>query len=74
MNKNNLLSILIFLSVPLFAQSFWHPQPSPTTVNLNSLFFLDSLRGWVAGDSGVIIHTVDGGNSWEFQSTGLNSD
>jgi photosystem II stability/assembly factor-like uncharacterized protein len=29
-----------------------------------SLYFLDSLRGWMAGRSGKIVGTADGGSSW----------
>ncbi len=31
----------------------------------NSIIFTDSLNGWVSGDSGLIIHTSNGGEDWE---------
>jgi photosystem II stability/assembly factor-like uncharacterized protein len=34
---------------------------------LNSIVFTDSLNGWVAGDSGLLIHTSNGGEDWETQ-------
>lgn len=38
------------------------------------MFFADSLHGWAAGDSGTIIHTTNGGISWQNQNTNtLNS-
>jgi photosystem II stability/assembly factor-like uncharacterized protein len=33
---------------------------------------VDSLYGWAVGDSGTIIHTSDGGNSWLFQQSNLD--
>jgi len=48
----------------VFAQNYWSKIESPTTNNLNTLSFIDSLRGYVAGDSGLILYTNDGGSSW----------
>jgi photosystem II stability/assembly factor-like uncharacterized protein len=31
--------------------------------------FLDSLKGWAVGDSGIIIHTSNGGTNWTFQNS-----
>jgi len=39
----------------------WQSQISNTSVRLNGVFFADSLRGWVVGDGGVILHTGHGG-------------
>lgn len=39
----------------------WTPQASGTGENLNSIFFIDSLNGWCAGDNGIILKTVTGG-------------
>ena len=35
------------------------------------LFFVDKDNGWATGDSGKIIHTTNGGASWEYQHTPL---
>lgn len=37
------------------------------SVSLNGCFFTNHL-GWVVGDSGVILHTRDGGRSWQVQT------
>ncbi len=58
------LSILNFKVLP---QNFWEKLNSPTSKYLNSVAFIDSLNGWVAGDSGLIIHTSNGGLDWETQ-------
>jgi len=34
------------------------------------LHFVDINNGWVVGDSGVIVHTTDGGFSWDAQRSG----
>ncbi len=68
MNKINTTFLLVMLlSISIFSQNFWQRINSPTTQRLNSIVFLDSLNGWVSGDSGVIIHTTDGGENWETQ-------
>lgn len=53
----------------LQAQGSWEKIPVPTSKTLNSVFFTDSVTGWVAGDSGTILHTVDGGKNWVRQQT-----
>jgi photosystem II stability/assembly factor-like uncharacterized protein len=32
--------------------------------DLNAVFFIDSKRGWIAGDGGQVLRTEDGGKSW----------
>jgi photosystem II stability/assembly factor-like uncharacterized protein len=36
--------------------------------DLNAVYFLDSKRGWVAGDGGAVLRTEDGGRIWTRQS------
>lgn len=38
---------------------------------MRSVCFTDSITGWAAGDSGVIIRTADGGDNWTLQGTGI---
>jgi photosystem II stability/assembly factor-like uncharacterized protein len=35
--------------------------------DLNAVYFADSKRGWVGGDSGLVLRTEDGGQSWTRQ-------
>lgn len=46
------------------AQNFWKQIQSPSDITLHNIFFADSLNGWAAGDSGIVIKTSDGGSSW----------
>jgi photosystem II stability/assembly factor-like uncharacterized protein len=41
--------------------------------DLNAVYFIDSRRGWVAGDGGVLLHTEDGGISWMPQHAGTTA-
>ena len=61
--------ILVVFPVVVFAQGSWERITVPTHQYLKSVCFVDSLYGWFAGDSGVIMHTTDGGVNWSFQDT-----
>src|SRR5438309_1326160 len=38
---------------------------------LRAVQFVDRNEGWAVGDEGVIWHTIDGGETWERQNTGV---
>ncbi len=40
---------------------------------LHAVQFVDAREGWAAGDEGVIWHTIDGGQTWERQPTGVRA-
>lgn len=67
-----LLCILTVIASDSYSQQYWLKLGTPTNYNLVSCSFVDSLRGWVAGDSGTILMTTNGGQSWNSQvsSTG----
>lgn len=52
-------------------QSLWTTQNSGVITKLNSVFFVDKLKGWAAGDGGVILASIDGGTTWTPQSSGV---
>ncbi len=68
--------VFLLLGTLSFAQTpyTWLPLPKPTTNNLKSTFFLDSLTGWVGGTNGVIFKTTDGGKNWIQQSSGTTAE
>ncbi len=72
-SKNLLkLTVIIFLiccSRITFSQNLWINQASPTNQNLVRLSYADSINVWAVGDSGTIIHTSNGGNTWEIQNS-----
>lgn len=38
---------------------------------LNSIFFVDDLSGWIAGEKGTVLHTTDGGKNWVMKNQGV---
>ncbi|MCF8367617.1 MAG: hypothetical protein K9G76_01150 [Bacteroidales bacterium] len=62
--------LIMFWSMSaVFSQGTWEIVNVPTTQNLHSVFFADSIFGWAVGDSGIIIHTSDGGDNWIIQDS-----
>ncbi|HEY8413537.1 MAG TPA: YCF48-related protein [Pyrinomonadaceae bacterium] len=56
------------------AQTAWTPIKLNTGGNdLNTVYFLDSKRGWVGGDHGFLSRTDDGGQSWVRESVGTTA-
>ena len=73
-NKQNLRRIVIvaaafsLAAVAVFAQQGWvATRIAPAKQELNTVFFLDSKRGWAGGDDGFLIRTEDGGVTWTSQ-------
>jgi len=61
------LLILIFVVANHYPQEEikWYIQNTQINNRLYSVFFLDSLNGWICGNQ-IIIKTVDGGFNWTF--------
>lgn len=71
-----ILLLLIFTQFQTycFAQGSWDRIDVPTQQYLRSVYFVDSLTGWAVGDSGIIINTLDGGNTWIIQESNTEND
>ncbi|HMQ69455.1 MAG TPA: YCF48-related protein [Ignavibacteria bacterium] len=72
---NNVLKIIFITFLFIYphnshSQDFWSVIESPTTKNLTDISFINSNTGWIAGDSGIIIRTTNGGTDWTVQSSG----
>jgi photosystem II stability/assembly factor-like uncharacterized protein/putative cell wall-binding protein len=53
----------------------WSQQnPKPPGNPLHSVAFVDARNGWAVGDGGTILHTSDGGATWNPQASGTDSD
>ena len=67
--RKTISAMFFIVLLPLFAysQPQWHIQTSPVQDNLVSVSFTDSLNGWAVSDSGTVIHTINGGLTWEIQ-------
>ena len=62
--KIRYLLFLALLSFNIAGAQNWKPLATGTTVNLNSVFFLNTRVGYAAGDSNVVLKTTDGGAHW----------
>ena len=66
--------MVLVVPVLSFSQSPWVALVRPTTKNLSRVSFIDSVRGWVAGDSGGVFKTTDGGVNWKAQDTKVTNN
>ncbi|MEZ4690442.1 MAG: hypothetical protein R3A12_09770 [Ignavibacteria bacterium] len=51
----------------------WTTQTTDHLVKYNGIYFIDSLTGWAAGDSGIILKTTTGGVLTGFTNTSAKS-
>src|SRR5512143_2121700 len=67
--------IAFFLAVIALGagQPRWVRLTDPARRNFIRVSFIDSVQGWVAGDSGAICRTTNGGQSWQTQQTGVTN-
>ena len=64
--------LLLAFASPALAQQGWVPSRiGPAKKDLNTVYFLDNKRGWVAGDEGFLSRTDDGGRTWIQQAVGI---
>src|SRR5262245_46869129 len=66
--RASLSAIVVFVSAAL---SIAAPPRHFDDAPLRAVQFIDRNEGWAVGDEGVIWHTIDGGETWERQNTGL---
>ncbi|MFA5833063.1 MAG: YCF48-related protein [Bacteroidota bacterium] len=70
-------TIIMFCSFTrTYAQQvqYWTALPKPTQYTLNSVYFTDSLHGWITGQNGVLMYTSNGGSSWQQKISGTTSE
>jgi photosystem II stability/assembly factor-like uncharacterized protein len=69
-----LSTILIVSSLTIaLGQRGWFPTSQiQSTGDFNAVHFVDSKRGWIAGDNGSVFYTKDGGFTWRKQHTGTS--
>jgi photosystem II stability/assembly factor-like uncharacterized protein len=49
----------------------WRQADVPTSVSLTSVKFVSPKIGWITGHSGIVLHTVDAGETWTRQLDGV---
>lgn len=52
----------------------WQQAQVPVSADLTALHFVDPKQGWAVGHEGVVLHTADGGASWELQLDGRRAN
>lgn len=62
---------LLLAAVVASGQGWEWQNPLPQGHDLRAVRFLDGANGWAVGDEGTILHTTDGGSTWEVQSSGV---
>ena len=62
-----LLILTVFSTQIVIAQEGWVKVKSGEPEDYITVYFTDSKHGFVAGDNGKFIYTVDGGNNWQKQ-------
>ncbi|MCB0289305.1 MAG: hypothetical protein KDH97_03520, partial [Calditrichaeota bacterium] len=58
-----ILLVMIGLFSTMIAQE-WVQQTSNTFESLSGIYMFNETEGWVCGDGGTLLHTVDGGVNW----------
>ena len=61
--------LMLGLAPTIQAADLRHFEDAP----LHAVQFVDAQEGWAVGDEGVIWHTINGGESWERQPTGVRA-
>ena len=52
----------------------WTQVEVNTSAQLNAVAFADEKNGWAVGEDAVIVHTDDGGQTWQRQHDGRDAD
>jgi len=64
---------ILFINQTAYAQ--WeYKHASPSGNNLRKIGFADNTKGWIMGESGTILKTIDGGNTWNNQYSFQSDD
>lgn len=65
MKSIKLIVIIMFLlKSQIYAQDNWKPLSSGTALQINSITFFNPDTGFVVGDFGTILTTINGGKDW----------
>jgi len=67
------LIVLLILNGSAQAQGWSQIKLNTGGKDLNTVYFLDSKRGWAGGDDGFLSHTEDGGQTWLPQHVGTKA-
>jgi photosystem II stability/assembly factor-like uncharacterized protein len=68
---NMVINFILAIPLSLFAQQWHSVEPRVVDQTLFSISFCDSLHGAAVGENGIVLHSNDGGSSWELQQSGV---
>jgi photosystem II stability/assembly factor-like uncharacterized protein len=51
----------------------WRQVPVPVSVSLTGVSFIDGQTGWVVGHGQLVLHSQDGGQTWQRQLDGVQA-
>ncbi|MGH2569357.1 MAG: WD40/YVTN/BNR-like repeat-containing protein, partial [Bacteroidota bacterium] len=69
------IKLILFYCVTATATGqIWQEQYPNQPLSFNDIAFVDTLRGSLIGNNGIIWRTTDGGNTWAPQSSGVQSN
>ena len=57
--------IIAFLSLSASAQEGWTRQSTPYSSGFLAVYAIDSLNIWAGGQDGLLLHSIDGGVTWD---------
>ena len=71
-----ILAVIVFSCLSqTWAQAPWERLPGDgSETDFKSVFFIDANTGWIAAEDGKILHTTDGGSSWQAQTVATSRD
>ncbi len=69
--RSLLATALVFLGLAAASRGADHRHFEDAP--LHAVQFVGEKEGWAVGDDGVILHSIDGGETWERQATGLRA-
>ena len=56
------------------AGTTWQQAKVPVSSDLVAVYFVDAARGWAVGHDGVVLNTLDGGETWQLQLDGRKAN
>lgn len=65
-----IILLFAFLSAGALAQEGWSMQTASYPYGLTSVYAVDSLDIWAGGRDGLLIHSTDGGKTWDSIANG----
>jgi photosystem II stability/assembly factor-like uncharacterized protein len=60
--------LFLIFNFSIVAQNQWSSPKRVSTSDLNTVAFTNNEKGWIGGDGGLLLRTIDSGNTWTKQT------